>query len=100
MPYIPKAHQQDYATLPRSPRPSDDNPGLFLSLEEYKEVVERWDPAIRIDSELHKLIYGWTEGHVGAVVGILHTISIKARQFRYAFSLDCSNPVMDFVAPT
>ena len=78
-------------------RPSDDNPGLLLSHEEYKKVLDLWKPRVYLDSELQELIYGWTEGHVGAVSGILHSISNKARHI--SSLLNNLEPVVNFAAP-
>ncbi|KAK2462614.1 hypothetical protein APHAL10511_005347 [Amanita phalloides] len=50
--------------------------GLFLDRQEFNEIVVRHG-LLNINSDVSQLIFDWTKGHVGAVVGILDLVSNK-----------------------
>ena len=52
--------------------------GLLLNRSEFDEVASQFKPQLNLHSELLDLIFGWTVGHVGAVIRIFEVISEKA----------------------
>jgi len=54
---------------------SEGSIGLWLNRSELDEVVSRFERPLNLHPDLLDIIFGWTAGHVGAVIGMLHIIS-------------------------
>ena len=48
--------------------------GILLERSELNEVISRFEQPINLHSDLQNLIFTYTNGHVGAVVELLHVI--------------------------
>ena len=60
---------------PREGSESDRLIGMLLNRSEFDEVVSRFECPLNLHPDLLDLIFGWTVGHVGAVIEMLHIIS-------------------------
>lgn len=64
-------------SLKRQHHPSIGEPvGLLLTREEFDDVVKQADKVI-LDPHLQEFIFESTDGHVGAVIGILEVLSFQ-----------------------
>ena len=68
-------------SLRRQNHPSIGEPvGLLLTREEFEDVVQHAHKAV-LDPHLHDFIFESTDGHVGAVIGILEVLSFQVSRF-------------------
>jgi hypothetical protein len=52
--------------------------GMLLTRSEFDEVVSRFKYPLNLHPDVLEMIFGWTVGHVGAVIEMLHIISSQA----------------------